>query len=202
LRKLCDQHGILLVFDEVQTGFGRTGHWGAYQHFGVIPDLSTWAKAMGGGLPIAAVLGKAPVMDAVRPGTVGGTYGGNPVACASALATIELLESQELCARARVIGQKVRRSFESLQAKTNVVGDVRGIGAMLAMELVEQGDVRRPATQLTRDVLQACLERGVLIIGAGTHGNVVRVLCPLVISDADLAEALKVIGEELLRRVR
>lgn len=202
LRQVCDQHGILLILDEVQTGFGRTGQLGAYQHYGVVPDLSTWAKAMGGGLPIAAVLGKAAVMDAVRPGTVGGTYGGNPVACASALATLDLIESQGLCARALAIGDRVRAEFEELQRATPVVGDVRGIGAMLAMELVEGGDPRRPATRLTQEVLAACLERGVLVIGAGLHGNVIRVLCPLVISDADLDQALAIIGEELLRRVQ
>jgi 4-aminobutyrate aminotransferase/(S)-3-amino-2-methylpropionate transaminase len=201
LRELCSEHGIMLIFDEVQTGFGRTGYWGAYQHYGVIPDLSTWAKAMGGGLPIAAVLGKAEVMDAARPGTVGGTYGGNPVACASALATIDLIESQGLCARAIEIGHKVRRAFESLKQKTSVVTDVRGIGAMMAMELSEDGDPRLPASALTRQVLSACLERGVLVIAAGTHGNVIRVLCPLVIEDADLAQALTVIGEELMRCV-
>lgn len=202
LRQICDQHGILLILDEVQTGFGRTGRLGAYQHYGVVPDLSTWAKAIGGGLPIAAVLGKAEVMDAARPGTVGGTYGGNPVACASALATLDLIESLGLCERALAIGDKVRAKFEELRRATPVVGDVRGLGAMLAMELVEAGDPRRPATRLTQDVLAACLERGVLVIGAGVYGNVIRVLCPLVISDADLEEALAVIGEELLRRVQ
>ncbi len=201
LRKICDERGIQLIFDEVQSGFARTGHMGAYQHYGVVPDVSTWAKALGGGMPIAAVLGKAEIMDAVKPGTVGGTYGGNPVACAAALATLKLMAKQDLCSRALKIGEVVRGRFEALKAKTPVVADVRGLGAMQAMELFEQGDLSRPATQLTSDVLKACLERGVLVIGAGVHGNVIRVLCPLVISDADLDRALGIIEEEVLRRV-
>jgi 4-aminobutyrate aminotransferase/(S)-3-amino-2-methylpropionate transaminase len=191
----------LLLFDEVQSGFARTGHMGVYQHYQVVPDISTWAKALGGGMPIAAVLGKAQFMDAVRPGTVGGTYGGNPVACAAALATLKLIDDQDLCSRATRIGEIVRARFETLKAKTSVVADVRGIGAMQAMELFEQGDLSRPASQLTSEVLTACLERGVLVLGAGVYGNVIRVLCPLVISDADLERALGIIEEEVLRRV-
>ncbi len=200
LRQLCDQHGILLMLDEVQTGFARTGHMAAFQHYGVTPDLSTWAKAMGGGLPIAAVVGRADVMDAARAGTVGGTYGGNPVACASALATLDLIESRDLCGRARAIGERVRARFESLRAQAPVVGDVRGLGAMMAMELSEGGDPHRPASKLAAEVLAACVQRGVLVIGAGVYGNVIRVLCPLVIEDADLDHALEVIAEEVQRR--
>jgi 4-aminobutyrate aminotransferase/(S)-3-amino-2-methylpropionate transaminase len=200
LRELCDRHGIMLIFDEVQTGFGRTGHLGAYQHYGVTPDLSTWAKALGGGLPIAAVLGRAEVMDAAQPGTIGGTYGGNPVSCAAALATIELIESENLAARALHIGETVRASFEVLKAKCPAVGDVRGLGAMMALELVEHGDPNRPATAAAAQVTEACLGRGVLVLRAGVHGNVVRVLCPLVISDDDLETALDVIVSEVLQK--
>jgi 4-aminobutyrate aminotransferase/(S)-3-amino-2-methylpropionate transaminase len=199
LRRICDQRGVLLILDEVQTGFGRTGHLGAFQHYGVVPDLSTWAKALGSGLPISAVLGKAEIMDKARPGTVGGTYGGNPVACAGALATLDLIESRGLCARALRLGDTIRARFEALQKKTPLVGDVRGLGAMLAMELFEDGDRSRPASQLTAKIQAACLERGVLVIGAGVYGNVVRVLCPLTIEESDLDQALRVIEEEVLR---
>jgi 4-aminobutyrate aminotransferase/(S)-3-amino-2-methylpropionate transaminase len=199
LRRICDQRGVLLILDEVQTGFGRTGHLGAFQHYGVVPDLSTWAKALGSGLPISAVLDKAEIMDKARPGTVGGTYGGNPVACAGALATLDLIESRGLCARALRLGDTIRARFEALQKKTPLVGDVRGLGAMLAMELFEDGDRSRPASQLTAKILAACLERGVLVIGAGVYGNVVRVLCPLTIEESDLDQALRVIEEEVLR---
>lgn len=197
LREICDRHGILLIFDEVQTGFGRTGHLGAYQHYGVTPDLSTWAKALGGGLPIAAVLGRADVMDAALPGTIGGTYGGNPVACAAALATIDLIESEGLAKRALWIGERVRGRFDEWKSNYPVIGDVRGLGAMLAIELVEDGDPNRPAAATAKAITDACLERDVLVIRAGVHGNVIRILCPLNIPEAELDTALDVIGDAL-----
>lgn len=200
LRQLCDQHGVLLILDEVQTGFGRTGAWGAYQRLGVVPDLSTWAKAMGGGLPISAVIGKAAVMDAALPGTIGGTYGGNPVACASALAAIEVMEQSDICGKARELGQKIRARFDALAASCREVVDVRGLGAMMALELAEGGDRSRPASELTHDVLRACEDRGVLVIRCGVHANVIRVLCPLNIDDVHLDQALTVLTEEIQRR--
>jgi 4-aminobutyrate aminotransferase / (S)-3-amino-2-methylpropionate transaminase / 5-aminovalerate transaminase len=200
LRGLADRYGFLLIFDEVQTGFGRTGHWGAYQHFGVTPDLSTWAKAMGGGLPISAVLGRATVMDAAKPGTIGGTYGGNPVACAAALANIATLEELDLLGRAKVIGEHVRTRFEGLRQKCRSVADVRGLGAMMAIELCVDGDPRRPDTALTSAVLAGAFERGLLCLSSGVHGNVIRLLAPLVISGADLDQGLTILTEEVLRR--
>ena len=197
LRVICDEHGIGLIFDEVQTGFCRTGAWGAYQRMGVVPDLSAWAKALGGGMPIASVVGKAHVMDGAVPGTIGGTYGGNPVACASAIATLRVMEELDLCARADVLGAHIRERFEALRSRVSIVGDVRGLGAMLAIELCHDGDPERPAGDLTREVIAACRARGVLIIGCGVHGNVIRVLCPLVITDAQLDVALNVITEEI-----
>lgn len=198
LRRICDTHGTMLIFDEVQTGFGRTGHWGAYQHYGVTPDISTWAKALGGGLPISAVIGRAEIMDAAVSGTIGSTFGGNPVACAAALATIDLMEKQKLNARAQRIGAKVFERFRALQSKCSSVGDVRGLGAMVGMELVEDRDPKRPATLLTTKVLSQALARGLVVISAGVHGNVIRVLSPLVISDEDLDRGLDIIGEEIL----
>ena len=198
LQEICREHGILLIFDEVQTGFCRTGRWAAYEHFGVVPDISTWAKSMGGGLPIGAVMGRAEVMDGALPGTIGGTYGGNPVACASALATIRLMEELDLNNRAMEIGAEIRRRFEALADRTDVVGDVRGLGAMIALELVEDGDPARPATALAGKVNRACLENGVLVISSGPNGNVLRILSPLVITDEELDRGLSTIEEAVI----
>jgi 4-aminobutyrate aminotransferase / (S)-3-amino-2-methylpropionate transaminase / 5-aminovalerate transaminase len=199
LREICDEHGIVLIFDEVQTGFCRTGRWAAYEHYGVVPHLSTWAKSMGGGLPIGAVIGEADVMDGALPGTIGGTYGGNPVACASALATIRLMEELDLNARGKEVGDQVRRRFSALAERTDVVGDVRGLGAMIAMELVEDGDPTRPAGDLARKVAEACLHDGVLVITSGPAGNVIRILSPLIITDEELDRGLSVIESAVLR---
>lgn len=198
LRALCDEHGIVLIIDEVQSGFCRTGHWGVYQHYGVTPDISTWAKSLGGGLPISAVVGKAVVMDAAAPGTLGGTYGGNPVACATALAAIDAMEELDLNRRAKAVGERVRARFVALQARCPAIGDVRGIGAMIGVEFVEEGDPARPAGAFVKEVLAAALQHGVLSIAAGTHGNVIRILSPLVISDEDLEHGLNILEEEVL----
>lgn len=198
LRALCDEHGIVLIFDEVQSGFCRAGHWGAFQHYGITPDISTWAKSMGGGLPISAVVGRAEVMDAAAPGTLGGTYGGNPVACAAALAAIDAMEELQLNRRAQVIGETVRARFTALQDRCPAIADVRGIGAMIGVELVEDGDPSRPAGALVKEVQLAALARGVLMIAAGTHGNIIRILSPLVISDEDLDTGLTILEEEIL----
>lgn len=198
LRALCDKHGILLILDEVQSGFCRTGRWASYEHYGVVPDISTWAKAMGGGLPIGAVIGKADVMDSARPGTIGGTYGGNPVACAASLATIKLMEELQLCDRAIQIGRRVTDRFREIQSQfPEWIGDVRGLGAMVAMELVQNGDVDQPATQLTGEVLKACVSRGMLIISAGIYGNVIRVLPPLTITNEELDRGLDILSAEI-----
>ncbi len=193
LRGVCDEHGILLIIDEVQTGLARTGHWAASEHFSVTPDLSTWGKALGGGLPLAAVLGRADVMDAAAPGTIGGTFGGNPVACAAAMATLELMEREDHCGRATAIGAQVAGRLSELSARHEVIADVRGLGAMMALEFCEGGDPARPAMAFTHAVLARCHERGLLVIGAGPHGNVLRVLPPLVIGDAALARGLEII---------
>ena len=192
LREICDRHGILLIFDEVQSGFCRTGRWGAFQHAGVKPDLSTWAKSLGGGLPIGAVLGRAEVMDAARPGTIGGTFGGNPVACAAALATLGVMERLDLNARAETIGAQVRARLETLRGLCDVVGEVRGLGAMIAIELCHGGDPDQPATAVTAAAVARCRAEGVLILTAGASGNILRFLAPLVITDATLARALDI----------
>ncbi|HXV61550.1 MAG TPA: aspartate aminotransferase family protein [Vicinamibacteria bacterium] len=198
LRRICDDHGILLICDEVQSGFCRTGRWAAYEHAGIVPDLSTWAKSMGGGMPIGAVVGKAEIMDKAEPGTIGGTYGGNPVVCAGALANIEVMEEKDLNRRARTIGNRVRARFESLKAKCDWVADVRGLGGMVAMELCHERDPARPATELVKRATARCREQGVLVITAGPFGNVIRVLSPLVIEDEDLERGLDVIEQAVL----
>ena len=197
LRAICDEHGIVLIFDEVQSGFGRTGAWGAYQHFGVVPDLSTWAKSMGGGLPISAVIGKASIMDRAAPGTLGGTYGGNPVACAAALGAIASMESQRLNERAQAIGRTVRQRLDGAARRIAAITDVRGLGAMLAIELHDGGDTTKPGGAMVKAISEACLARGLVILPAGVLGNVIRILCPLVITDEQLARGCDILEEEL-----
>jgi 4-aminobutyrate aminotransferase/(S)-3-amino-2-methylpropionate transaminase len=200
LREMCDEHEIVLIFDEVQTAFARTGRWAASEHHGVVPDLSTLAKSMGGGMPIAAVVGKAEVMDRVSPGTLGGTYGGNPVACAAALATISQIERLGLNERAIEVGDAIRSRFDALRARVPAITDVRGLGAMVAMELHADADLDRPATALVREIIDGCRGRGLLLIAAGLESNVIRVLCPLVITDEQLERGLSILEEETLRR--
>lgn len=197
LRRICDEHGIVLIFDEVQSGFCRTGKWAGYEHSGVKPDLSPWAKAMGGGLPIAAVIGKASVMDRVNPGTLGGTYGGNPVACAAALAAIARMEELDLNARATAIGNTIHQRFSDLQKKVEQVTDVRGLGAMVAIELCENGDPTRPAPAIVKAVIDDCRNQGLLVIAAGVAGNCVRVLTPLVITDEQLGRGLDILCQSI-----
>jgi 4-aminobutyrate aminotransferase/(S)-3-amino-2-methylpropionate transaminase len=198
LRKICDEHKIMLICDEVQSGFCRTGRWASYEHAGITPDISTWAKSMGGGLPIGAVVGKADVMDGARPGTIGGTYPGNPIACAAALATIETMEKLDLNKRAEVVGGRVRDRFNALKEKCDVVGDVRGIGAMIAIELCFNRDPKRPAAGVVAETVKGCLEDGLLVLSASALGNVIRILSPLTIDDADLDKGLDILEKRLL----
>ena len=195
IRDFCTEHGIVLIADEVQSGFCRTGDWFACDHEGVVPDLITTAKGIAGGMPLAAVTGRAELMDAVHPGGLGGTYGGNPVACAAALASIETMAADDLASRAREIEALMRPRLEALADRTGIVGEIRGRGAMLAVELVEDLDLRTPAPQLAAAINRACHERGVVTLTAGTFGNVFRFLPPLTITDALLTEAMDVLDE-------
>ncbi|WP_262851506.1 4-aminobutyrate--2-oxoglutarate transaminase [Mumia quercus] len=188
------EHGILFVADEIQTGFARTGRMFACEHEGIVPDLITTAKALAGGMPLAAVTGRADVMDAVAPGGLGGTYAGNPVACAAALGAIETIEDDGLVARAAEIERLVKPRLEAMRAESGGrIGDVRGRGAMLAIELVEPGTTN-PAPQYAQEVAAHCHREGVLVLVCGTYGNVIRLLPPLVISDALLEDALDVLA--------
>ena len=188
----CREQGILLIADEVQTGFGRTGAWFACEHEGVVPDLITTAKSLGGGLPIGGITGRAEIMDTVHGGGLGGTFGGNPVACAAALAAIRTIESEGLLARARAIGETMLRRLRRLSAGIPAIGNVRGRGAMVGIEFVG-GDGIAPDRETTGRVLHRCHQEGLMVLGAGTYGNVIRLLPPLVISDELLDEGLGIL---------
>src|SRR5690348_14431149 len=197
LRRICDREGIVFVADEVQTGFGRTGRMFAMEHFGVEPDLLVVAKSIAAGLPLSGVIGKAEIMDAPVDGGVGGTYVGNPVALAAAAAVLDVIEEEGLVDRAGRIGEAIRGRMSEWQRRYPQIGDVRGLGAMLAIELVEDPASKRPAPELASAVAKAAAERGLLLLKAGTHSNCIRVLCPLVIDDDELEEALGAWGEAL-----
>jgi 4-aminobutyrate aminotransferase/(S)-3-amino-2-methylpropionate transaminase len=190
LRAICDREGILLVVDEVQTGFGRTGRMFATEHFGVEPDLMTLAKSIAGGLPLSAVVGKAEIMDALGDNAVGGTYVGNPVALAAAVAVLDVFEEEGLVERAERIGETIRARMLSWQERFEQIGDVRGLGAMLAVEYVEDRATKEPSPQFATRVAEEAAARGLLLLKAGIHSNCNRVLCPLVITDAELEEGL------------
>ncbi|MFN8097295.1 MAG: 4-aminobutyrate--2-oxoglutarate transaminase [Dermatophilaceae bacterium] len=191
----CREHGIVFIADEVQSGFCRTGDWFACDHEGVVPDLVTTAKGIAGGLPLAAVTGRAEIMDAVHSGGLGGTYGGNPVACAAALAAMESMREDDLCARARAIEDTIVPRLKEIADRTGVIGDIRGRGAMLAVELVTDQERKTPAAALTGAVNKACHARGLVTLTCGTFGNVFRFLPPLTIADDLLAEGLDILDE-------
>ena len=190
LRALATQHGIVLIADEIQTGFGRTGTLFAYQQSGITPDLITVAKSLAGGLPLAGVIGKAQIMDAPAPGGLGGTYGGNPIACAAALAVLDLIEEENLLARAEVLGRQLRTGFDALANRHEVIGTVRGQGAMLGLEFVTDRRTKQPDPATTQKVIDGLREEGVLVIKCGVHRNIIRCLVPLVAQAAVVDEAL------------
>jgi 4-aminobutyrate aminotransferase/(S)-3-amino-2-methylpropionate transaminase len=197
LRKICDREGIVLVADEVQSGYGRTGRMFAIEHFGIEPDLITVAKSIAAGLPLSGVLGKADIMDAPGDNAVGGTYVGNPVAQAAALAVLDVFEDEGLVDRAARIGEIVRGRMSGWQERFPQIGDVRGLGAMLALELVRDPQTKEPAPELASQIAEAAATRGLLLLKAGVYSNCIRVLCPLVITDPELDEALGVWDEAL-----
>jgi 4-aminobutyrate aminotransferase / (S)-3-amino-2-methylpropionate transaminase / 5-aminovalerate transaminase len=192
VRALCDEHGIVLVVDEVQTGFGRTGKLWAIEHYGVEPDLVTLAKSIAAGLPLSAVIGKQAIMDAPGDSAIGGTYVGNPVAQAAALAVLDVFEEEGLSERASAIGETIRGRMLAWQERYPQIGDVRGLGAMLAIELVKDRESKEPAAEAASAVVEAAAARGLLLLKSGIYSNCIRVLTPLVITDAELDEALAV----------
>ena len=197
LREVCDRHGIVLVADEVQTGFGRTARMFAMEHFDVEPDLMIVAKSIAGGLPLSGVIGRAEIMDDPHSGAIGGTFIGNPVALAAACAVLDVFAEEQLVARAQILGDAVRARMLAWQSRWPQIGDVRGLGAMLAIELVEDPGTKKPAPELTEAVVHQALQRGLLLLKAGVNSNCIRVLCPLTTSEAELDDGLHAWEEAL-----
>jgi 4-aminobutyrate aminotransferase / (S)-3-amino-2-methylpropionate transaminase / 5-aminovalerate transaminase len=193
LQEICRKHGILFIADEVQSGFGRTGKMFACEHYQVSPDLLVAAKSLGGGLPLASVTGRAEIMDAPCVGGVGGTFGGNPLACAAALAVLDSFESDDLLRRANELGNRFAERAHTWRKRWSLIGDVRGLGAMQAIEFVRSPDTREPAREAVERIVRICCERGLIVLSAGTYGNVIRLLTPLVVSDAEFEEGLAVL---------
>jgi len=197
LRAVCDEHGILLIADEVQTGFGRTGKLFAMEHYDVAPDLTTMAKSLAGGMPLSAVCGRAEIMDAPSPGGLGGTYAGNPLAVASALAVLDVLESENLIARGVALGERLTARLQSLKPRVPQIAEVRGIGAMVAVEFRRADG--SPDAEFTREVQNRALEKGLLLLSCGVYGNVIRFLFPLTIQDSVMDEGLDILADVLTR---
>ncbi|WP_273831956.1 4-aminobutyrate--2-oxoglutarate transaminase [Guptibacillus sedimenti] len=198
VKSICEQHGILFVADEIQTGFARTGRYFASEHFGVVPDLITVSKSLGAGTPISGVIGRREVMDAADQGELGGTYSGSPLGCRAALAVLDVIEEEGLNQRALQIGEKIRERFTYIAKEFSFIGDVRGLGAMNAIEIV--GERKVPDKELTKKILAEAQQKGLLLLGAGVYGNVIRFLMPLIITDDELEEGLFII-EEAMRKV-
>jgi len=196
LAKICRDNGILFVADEIQSGMGRTGTMFAIEHWKVEPDLVTVAKSLGAGMPIAAVVGRAEIMDSVHVGGLGGTYGANPLACAAALAVLEVFEEEDMLGKSRALGKKLKKRFEKWRKQFAIVGEIRGLGAMLGLTIVK-GDGREPAADEAKKLAAVCLERGLIILVCGSYGNVIRVLVPFVITDEQLEQGLSILEQGL-----
>lgn len=192
LRALCDREGIMLIADEVQTGAGRTGTFFAMEQMGVAADITTFAKSIAGGFPLSGITGRAEVMDAIGPGGLGGTYGGSPLACAAALAVIEVFAQEKLLDRATIVGRNIKAALAQMQTKHQQIVDVRGLGAMIAIELMEHG---QPAPQYCAQILAAARERGLILLSCGTYGNVLRILVPLTAPDEQITRGLEILAE-------
>ncbi len=197
LRKLCDQHGILLVADEVQTGAGRTGTFFAMEQMGVAADLVTMAKSLAGGFPISAVVGRAEVMDAPAPGGLGGTYAGSPLGCAAALAVLDVFDKDRLLERSRAVGERLTAGLKAMASRHKAIGDVRGLGAMVAIELFKNGDPHQPDADLAKAIVAEAARRGLILLSCGVYGNVIRILVPLTASDSLLDEGLGMLADTL-----
>ena len=197
LRALTREHGIVLIVDEIQTGFGRTGKMFAYEHAAIEPDLVTLAKSLGGGLPLSAVVGEAKIMDAPLPGGLGGTYAGNPLACAAALAVLDVFEEERLVERGEQLGAQLREGLLRLRQRVPQIGDVRGLGCMLAIELVRDRETKEPNADLAQQVVDRARDRGLLVLKCGPHKNVVRLLPPLVATADDIVRALEIVTASL-----
>jgi 4-aminobutyrate aminotransferase / (S)-3-amino-2-methylpropionate transaminase / 5-aminovalerate transaminase len=197
IRKICDKHGIALIIDEVQTGIGRTGKLFAIDHWGVVPDIITLAKSLAGGMPLSAVIGRADMMDKPHVGGLGGTFAGNPVSCSAALAVLEIMLEDGLLKQAERLGQRLRTRFDALADTYEMIGEVRGKGPMLALELVRDRQTKEPATDETKKLVKLCYDKGLVVLSCGNFGNVIRTLMPLVITDEQLDRGLAILEEGL-----
>ncbi|MBT7716625.1 MAG: 4-aminobutyrate--2-oxoglutarate transaminase, partial [Deltaproteobacteria bacterium] len=197
LKKICDKYGILLIADEIQTGAGRTGKYLAIEHWGVEPDIITMAKSFAGGMPLSAITGRSELMNKPHVGGLGGTYGGNPVACKAALAVLEILTKEGLIQKAESLGGTIASRFKELQEKHELIGEVRGLGPMLALELVKDRQSKEPAAEETKKLVQLCFEKGLIVLSCGNYGNVIRTLMPLVITDEQLDKGISILDESL-----
>lgn len=197
LRRICDQHGILLIFDEIQTGFGRTGQMFAAQTFGVTPDIMALAKSIGGGFPLSAVVAGRKLMQQWKPGAHSTTFGGNPVACAAGLAVLEVIRAEHLLENCRRLGDRLLAGARQLQSNYPIIGDVRGMGLLVGLEMVIPGEELKPNPAAVQDLLEACLARGLLLYSAGLHSHVIRIFPPLIVTEAQVDEALHILDESL-----
>jgi 4-aminobutyrate aminotransferase/(S)-3-amino-2-methylpropionate transaminase len=197
LQKICDKYGIALIIDEVQSGAGRTGKFLAIEHAGIAPDIITMAKSLAGGMPLSAVIGRAELMAKPHVGGLGGTYSGNPLSCQAALAVLDVLFEDGLLKRAETLGQTVRARFDAMAEKYALIGEVRGLGPMLAMELVTDRETREPATQQAKDLVSRCFDKGLILLSCGNYGNVIRTLMPFVITDDQMEKAMAILEESL-----
>jgi 4-aminobutyrate aminotransferase/(S)-3-amino-2-methylpropionate transaminase len=197
LAKICREQGIVFVADEIQSGIGRTGRMFAMEHWGIEPDLVLSAKSLAAGMPLSAVIGRAEMMNAPQVGGLGGTYGGNPVCCRAALAVLEIFEEERLIERARILGEKLRERFEAMQKRLEIIGDVRGLGPMLALELVKDRENKEPAPDAAKALVKFCYEKGLVVLSCGNFSNVIRTLMPLVITDEQLDRGLTILEEGL-----
>ena len=195
LKTICEKNNVLMIADEIQTGLGRTGYMFAMEYYGVEADITTVAKSLAAGMPLSGVVGKKAIMDAVHPAGIGGTYGGNPLACEAALAVFDIIESENLLDRAKILGDTLNNTFLGFQEKYDIIGDVRGIGPMIAMELVQDRQTKIPAAEETKALVKYCLDRGLLILSCGSYGNVLRFLMPLVITDEQLQKGLSIVDD-------
>jgi 4-aminobutyrate aminotransferase/(S)-3-amino-2-methylpropionate transaminase len=202
LKSICDKYGILYINDEVQSGFARTGKMFAIEHFNVVPDVTTMAKSIAAGFPLSAVAGKAEIMDAPPEGYLGGTFGGNPVSCVAGLSTIDFIEKNNLCAKAGELGEKLIKKFKNLQDKFENIGDVRGLGAMVAIEFVKNRKTKEPAKELVKHIVNEAFNMGLLLMSAGIYGNVIRFLIPLIITDDQLEEGLSILEKAIVKSIK
>jgi 4-aminobutyrate aminotransferase/(S)-3-amino-2-methylpropionate transaminase len=197
LKSLCEKNSILMIADEIQTGMGRTGYMFAMDYYGVEADITTVAKSLGAGLPISAVIGKKEIMDSVHLSGIGGTYSANPICCEAALAVFDIIESEDLLTQAKILGEKLWFTLQAFQEKHSIIGDVRGVGPMIAIELVTDRDKKTPVPDKTKQLVKFCLDRNLIILACGTYGNVIRFLMPLVITEAQLAKGMEILDNGL-----